>query len=52
MSSELKPRMTMLELIQIALREATSDEEVVAWVTRMVNAGTVVLCGNFANCRI
>ena len=52
MSSPLRSRMTLLELVQVVQLEARSDEEIVERVTRLVNAGIVTLCGNFAGCRI
>jgi len=51
MTTRMKPRMTMLELIQAVQSDARSDEEVVERVIRLVNRGTVTLCGNFAGCR-
>ncbi len=52
MSSPLRERMTLLELVQVVQREARSDEEIVERVTRLINTGIVTLCGNFAGCRI
>lgn len=52
MTTRIKPRMTLLELVQIVQRDAHSDDEVVERVTRLINGGIVTLCGNFAGCRI
>lgn len=48
MVKRLKRKMTMLDLIQVVQRNATSDHDVVVQVTRLVNSGRVILCGNFA----
>jgi hypothetical protein len=38
----------MLDLVTYLSRSATTDREVVARVTELVNGGVVVLCGSFA----
>ena len=43
---------TLLDLVQTVSRFAASDEEIVAIVTSLVNAGRVRLCGSFAGARI
>lgn len=43
---------TMLELVTYLSRITTSDREVVARVSELVNGGVVVLCGNFAGRKI
>jgi hypothetical protein len=43
---------TLLDLVQAINDYATSDDEVVATVTYLVNSGKVLLCGNFAGARI
>lgn len=48
MVRKLKKRMTMLDLIQVVQHNATSDHDVIVRVTRLVNSGRVILCGNFA----
>jgi hypothetical protein len=45
-------RTTMLELVTWLSRYTDDDREVVARVTRLVNGGYVVLCGNFAGRKI
>ena len=45
-------RTTMLDLVTILSRFTDDDREVVARVTRLVNGGYVVLCGNFAGRKI
>jgi hypothetical protein len=43
---------TLLDLVQTINDYATSDDEVIATVTYLVNSGKVLLCGNFAGARI
>jgi hypothetical protein len=43
---------TLLDLVQTINDYATSDDEVVATVSYLVNSGKVLLCGNFAGARI
>jgi hypothetical protein len=43
---------TLLDLIQRVQDYARNDDEVVAVITHMINAGRVVLAGNFAGQRI
>ena len=38
---------TMLQLVNELLREARSEEDVVATVVSLVNSGAVRLCGTF-----
>lgn len=45
-------RTTMLDLVTMLSRFTDDDREVVARVTRLVNGGYVVLCGNFAGRKI
>lgn len=42
----------MLDLVTMLSRFTDDDREVVARVTRLVNGGYVVLCGNFAGRKI
>lgn len=43
---------TLLDLVQAVSEFATTDDEIVATVTYLVNSGRVRLCGNFAGARI
>jgi len=45
-------RSTLLELVQIVQDLASSDDEVVAIVSHMLNTGRVVLSGTFAGHRL
>lgn len=47
-----KATTTLLELVQVVQDSCTTDGEVVAVVTHLVNTGRVVLCGTFAGRRI
>ena len=43
---------TLLDLVQAVSDFATSDDEIVATVTYLINSGKVLLCGNFAGATI
>jgi hypothetical protein len=43
---------TLLDLIQTVNQYATSDDEVVATVTYLINSNKVRLCGTFAGAKI
>jgi hypothetical protein len=42
---------TLLDLVTAVSKYSASDAEVVATVVRLVNSGTVELCGNFRGAR-
>ena len=48
----LRPKCTLLELIQVVSEAARKDEEVVATVAYLINSGRVRLCGTFAGAKI
>ena len=48
----LRPKCTLLELIQVVSEAARNDEEVVATVAYLINSGRVRLCGTFAGAKI
>ena len=43
---------TLLELVQAASEFASTDDEIVAAVTHLINSGNVLLGGTFAGARI
>ena len=43
---------TLLELVQAVSEYASTDNEIVATVTHLINSGNVLLCGTFAGARI
>jgi hypothetical protein len=48
----LRPKSTLLELIQAVSDAARNDDEVVATVAYLINSGRVRLCGTFAGAKI
>ena len=48
----LRPKCTLLELIQVVSEAARNDEEVVATVAYLINSGRVRLCDTFAGDKI
>jgi hypothetical protein len=48
----MKPRTTLLDLVQAVQDHCSYDAEVVAVITHLVNSGRVVLRGTFAGRRI
>ena len=47
----LNRRITLLELVQAIQDHCSSDDEVVALITHLVNSRRVILRGNFARAR-
>jgi uncharacterized protein YtpQ (UPF0354 family) len=47
----MTPDVTLLDLVNAVARYARSDDEVIATVVYLVNAGRVRLCGNFKGAR-
>jgi hypothetical protein len=45
-------QLTLLDLVQAVSEYATSEKEVVATVTSLINSGRVLLCGTFAGAQI
>jgi hypothetical protein len=46
----MAPKTTMLELVQTVLEFAETEQELLATVVHMVNAGLVQLVGTFRHC--